>query len=374
MKVINKLIALLIFNLVFIINLSAHYDPGAYNHDWGSDQPYTETSSNWMSTIKDDVYLSQVAIPGTHDTATGVDDNKHSDSCRTQPLQATISHQLSSGVRILDLRIYLDNGIVKLRHGDLTWGCGPYIELQNVINEIEYFLDNTGAGETIIIIVKHELDGGLSQDLITKTKDIIQKSKVYKNINFQTAIDDDKKMGALRGKMIVFSRESEFNSLGSSWDALGGNGRTQDNYHVTVNWDVTYKWGFIKEHYKKTTANSTTNGAEFWFNYFNASGGSFPYFVASGHSSNGTGTARLSTGCTTGIKSCNERYADFPKVNCFIGICTYAFESMQRLFITHYKSAVPSPKRTMGIIMLDFPGKEIIETIINDNKRLGLTK
>jgi hypothetical protein len=65
---------------------------------------------------------------------------------------------------------------------------------------------------------------------------------------------------------------------------------------------------------------------------------------------------------------------NFQKGACFGSWCSYYFEGMARMFMDNYKKIVPNPKRTMGIIMLDFPGKDIIQTIINDNARLKLTK
>lgn len=65
------------------------------------------------------------------------------------------------------------------------------------------------------------------------------------------------------------------------------------------------------------TNTATSSRISFW----TGSVGSFPYFVASGKSSpNGN---RLATGLTT--PGFSNRYTDFPRVACFIGICTIAF-------------------------------------------------
>ncbi|WGS41944.1 hypothetical protein LFL97_19875 [Burkholderia sp. JSH-S8] len=91
---------------------------------------------------------------------------------------------------------------------------------------------------------------------------------------------------------------------------------------MSTNWDLhDGKWAAVKAHLN--LANSGNRGIGY-INYLSASGGSFPYFVASGHSSPNTDAPNLATGLTT--PGWNSRYPDFPRVHCFIGICTIAFE------------------------------------------------
>jgi len=85
-----------------------------------------------------------------------------------------------------------------------------------------------------------------------------------------------------------------------------------------TNWDQYDKWLDVKNFL--SSANTAGNSR---ISFWTGNTGSFPYFVASGKSSSGNGAGRLATGLTTpGFKS---YYPDFPRVACFIGICTIVF-------------------------------------------------
>ncbi|HEX4228331.1 MAG TPA: hypothetical protein VHZ07_06655 [Bryobacteraceae bacterium] len=64
------------------------------------------------------------------------------------------------------------------------------------------------------------------------------------------------------------------------------------------------------------------NDQRLYINYLSGSGGSFPYFVASGKSGPSTGGTLLLTGMTT-ITNPNTD-PDFPRVGCLLGMCSIA--------------------------------------------------
>lgn len=66
----------------------------------------------------------------------------------------------------------------------------------------------------------------------------------------------------------------------------------QDDYSVNTNWDLYDKWLKVKSHLQN--ANRNPGSSRGYINYLSASGGSFTYFISSGHMSNGTGASRLS--------------------------------------------------------------------------------
>lgn len=129
-------------------------------------------------------------------------------------------------------------------------------------------------------------------------------------------------------------------------------------YDLDTNWDLYGKWVDVKEQYQD--ANSSTEGSRnFYINFLSGSGGSFPYFVASGRSSPGTGASRLLTGLTT-LTSPNK-YPDFPRIDCFAGICSIAFEGTNILSYEYLESA---DINFAGIVYADFPGHGLIDRII----------
>ena len=107
---------------------------------------------------------------------------------------------------------------------------------------------------------------------------------------------------------------------------------------------------------------SKGNNYKFYINFLTGSEGSFPYFIASGHSSPSNGVPRSATGLTTpGWNS----YPDFPHTDCWGTLCTISFEGTnilsQRKLDNDYKG------KRVGIIMSDFPGKTLIESVIQAN-------
>jgi len=85
----------------------------------------------------------------------------------------------------------------------------------------------------------------------------------------------------------------------------------------------------------------------------------FPYFVVSGHGHPATDANRLSTGRTTPAWN---SWPDFPRVNCFLGICTIAFEGTNTLTYGGILNGYYTKR--VGIIMTDFPGWDLINRII----------
>lgn len=90
--------------------------------------------------------------------------------------------------------------------------------------------------------------------------------------------------------------------------------------------------------------------------------GSFPYFVASGKSSPSNGAPLLATGLTT--PGFSSSYPDFPRVACFIGICTIAFQGIN---ILAYNYIVSQSYSFLGIVFTDFVGESIISKTISLN-------
>src|SRR5438874_2499396 len=95
-KRIMKLSKILAFLLLFHLNIQpilAHPSPG-YSHD--SSIGYN--NSDWMGALPDQLRLSELSIPGTHDSMSF----HGGDAVQTQSMP--LSTQLESGIRVLDIR------------------------------------------------------------------------------------------------------------------------------------------------------------------------------------------------------------------------------------------------------------------------------
>lgn len=127
------------------------------------------------------------------------------------------------------------------------------------------------------------------------------------------------------------------------------------NKKMGANRDLYSKWLDIKA-FMPATNTARKSRIAFWTGH----GGSYPYFVVSGKSSM-TGS-RLATGLTTpGFKS---SYPDFPRVACFIGICTIAFEGMN---IMGYNYIVSQNLAYTGIIYTDLYGDDLLKKVVGNN-------
>ena len=76
---------------------------------------------SWMESVDGSTYLSQMSIPGTHDSAASSKDSLLCEDytfCKTQ--EKTIYEQLNGGVRFLDIRLKHIHDTFQIYHGPLT--------------------------------------------------------------------------------------------------------------------------------------------------------------------------------------------------------------------------------------------------------------
>ena len=87
--------------------------------------------SNWMSALQDNVSLSQISVPGTHDSGATVE--FPSGTAKTQNL--TIAEQLSIGVRFLDIRCRHIDDSFAIHHGPVY----QKLNFDDVLNAVYAF-------------------------------------------------------------------------------------------------------------------------------------------------------------------------------------------------------------------------------------------
>lgn len=335
----------------------------AYAHWHGAYSSSTNgfsVRSDWMNNISDSTKLSEMALPGTHDSAT-YDSNNNIE--RTQVL--SFDQQLAYGVRVFDIRIRHTSDRFALHHGPsfLNKMFGDFLQ------SVNRFLESNPS-ETVLFRLKedHRPNSNNTRSLEATLKFYLDQypSKFLKTNNLGITL------GEARGKFILLSNMVEFNAYGLRY---GDDFNIQDDYYLATNWDLYSKWEKVRNQWDSTVYRG--NSGRFYVNYLSGSGGSMPYFVASGHLNTGTSAPRLSTGRTT--PGWKYSYPDFPRVNCFIGICTIAFEGINILFHDtlqrHNEALRDLPgrhgfSRSAGIVMSDFPGSALLGNIIYNNRPL----
>ncbi len=222
--------------------LIAEFVPVGTEYDQYVD-PETLNGTNWMSGISGDRLLSEINIPGTHDTmcrnvwcyhAFG---SMYEYGALTQDL--TLEQQLSAGVRLLDLRLTnetkglnnYDENNLRLCHGsykifdlDLLYYClndeGYVITLQSVMSTVTRFL-REHPSETIIITLKSEYDNKDSDGAVVlkRIKEILQDYDRYIYME-----DRMPSLREVRGKAVVLANDKN-GVMGNSmrfWQTGGG--------------------------------------------------------------------------------------------------------------------------------------------------------
>ncbi|KEH99981.1 hypothetical protein Z954_14960 [Clostridium botulinum C/D str. BKT2873] len=344
MKIIKQITLLLLISISFLLfssNIAIAHDHPGYSHD----ENIGYENQHWMSKINGNTRLSQLSIPGTHDSMSLYG----GDSVQTQSM--SLKTQLNSGIRYLDIRCRYINKTVFSIHHDMVF---QKVMFGNVLNEAIDFL-HRNPSETILMRVKQEYSSVSNSEFNATFKSYVDRYKGWfwdnKGNNMQNPTLDD-----IRGKIVVLYDVKELN-FGLSY-AYRLN--IQDNYSVSTNWGLHNKWENVKNHLEQ--ANTSPNDDEIYLNYLSASGGSFPYFIASGHSTPGTCASRLPTGVITPVWK--NKYPDFPRINCFMGICNIAFEGTNILTTDKINNSKYS---RVGILAADFPGRGLIDSTIRLN-------
>lgn len=119
----------------------------------------------FISKIKDDVYISQLSLPGTHDSC--ANNVNFSDVSRCQ--ESSVSHQLQRGIRVFDIRLSFSNGRYPLVH--YLADCYVYsntkykLYFEYVFSIIKNFL-RKNPKEFVVLIVKE--DRGIMKNSFAK--------------------------------------------------------------------------------------------------------------------------------------------------------------------------------------------------------------
>lgn len=297
----------------------------------------------WMARLPGELSIANISIPGTHNSM-----SLHGgDHVATQTLP--LAEQLRAGIRAFDIRLKVVYNELRAYHGSF----GQNATFVDILGTMVKFLRENPT-ETLIVRIKEE--GPPLASNVSFADAVATARSPYEGYIHPWTMRPPP-LQAVRGKLIMI-RDGIYSQLFS----------VTDMWYLPTNWSLYSKWEDIKAALAYASVGWSREreggpGAR-WGHvvYLSANGGSFPYFVASGHTSNGEHAARLATGLTT--PAFTSYYPDFPRVNCAIGICTIAFEGMNVLMHDYIKVVRPA---YVGTVMADFPGPALIRTIIETN-------
>ena len=156
---------------------------------------------NWMSFLSDSIMLSEINIPGTHDSCAFRVQLSFFSRCQKE----TIIEQLNSGIRFLDIRVEKDGDKLKLVH-DIADCKNPSntrekLYLDSVINDCKSFLSNNPS-ETILLSYKRD-DGANQEDTFdTFFENYLNNNPIWYKENRVPVLKE------VRGKIVLLNRDN----------------------------------------------------------------------------------------------------------------------------------------------------------------------
>ena len=167
----------------------------------------TVTSTNWMSALPDNIPVTDLNIPGTHDTGTCRMEYRTVTEFDAQCQRLYVDDQLAAGVRYFDLRCHdiVDiNGVSspKLNHtDDCVDRNGKILTADDVLTYVRSFLtDEASKNETVILQISRQGDAN-ARAIFEYWKQVVYDHPDWFYIG--THVPD---LGEVRGKILLLSK------------------------------------------------------------------------------------------------------------------------------------------------------------------------
>ena len=175
-------------------------------------------AADWMGALADSRYLSQLTIPGTHDTC-----SRYGGPI-TQTQTLAVPDQLAAGTRFLDMRCRLINGVFAIHHGPFF----QQIFFGDVLNFCQAFLAQH-PGETVLMRVKQEYSTASDADF-----DAVFAGYQANWAGLFWAEDRIPQLGEVRGRVVVLADNSGL--PGIPWG--GGSTDIEDDYDIGTIFEI----------------------------------------------------------------------------------------------------------------------------------------
>ncbi len=225
-----------------------------------------------MSKIADKTPVSQLTIPGTHDSATYNYSGLLAGFVVTQDLD--LETQLDYGVRFLDIRARVIEDVLAIHHSNFFLN----MFLGNVLNACREFL-NDNPSETIFMSVKKDYndeDSTLSFEGAFLSH--YYNAPEYKDLWYKTTIGKTfPTMGEVRGKIVLMSRSGLDSSLGIDFhigdnktDILSVNNYLKLYYEDLYKPESNDKVKAVSSHLKNAQSYLKSNNDALWVTFTSA--------------------------------------------------------------------------------------------------------
>lgn len=272
--------------------------------------------ANWMKDLSDSAKLTELSIPGTHDSGTchtygDIEPQTSFTACQ----QYYIREQLAAGARFFDIRMGID-GVSELdpyiNHGGTVCETenGLTLQLSQVISYFRRFLD-ANPSEFVIMLASHS--GGDTKNQANSLHKYIEQ---YPDLFYIQADNTIPTVGELRGKIYLMHRLN-----------LEGTGYGETDLGVNLS-----SWGsydYATSDHNPVQISSPNFGKVFVQDRYDTNAeGKFPYIVATMDAADAGSRDALYinyTSCTknnpfTAARNVNNRlYYEAPLYNHFLG-------------------------------------------------------
>ena len=259
---------------------------------------------NWMKEIPDNIKISELTIPGTHDSCTyqikglGI---LVSFAAKTQSWN--LEEQMKAGLRYFDIRLRSYNNTLHCFHGPIDLGQ----TFDSILKTSSSFI-NANKSEGLIMQIVSEYD---DKDCTKSMEQMYQEyTKGYKNMIIEYNNEKIPTMGEIRGKLFFIK-------------IMKGSTSHISHFHIQNSWScntiqqIGKKIKKIRTQFQRATVSKENRTGDFFLNYLSSSS---DYIMMSP---------------LAAAKKCNKIAFDY--------------------------------KGRMGIVLADFPGEGLIEYLILQN-------
>ena len=197
----------------------------------------SSSKANWITSfnLNDNLYISQLSLPGAHDAAT---ETLSIGKCQDKDLAGL----WDAGVRVFDLRPTDGNGC-PIYHGVLSTGINLTQALTTITGRLQ-----SNPQEFAIVLMRNENDKGSTDNWKTRVTSVMNSFSSY-----VIPFNNNLRLGDVRGKVIVLSRDYFADGY-----TIGGWGGEPQIYEVLPNGDGAFRF-HVQDYYEVKNATTKQN-------------------------------------------------------------------------------------------------------------------
>jgi len=215
--------------------------------------------SRWVTDLHDELHVSQLCIPGTHDSG-AMHGSALGAACQSVPIDV----QLKLGIRALDIRCHHYKDSFHIYHGIVD----QKLTFDDVLNMVTAFFGH-GSREVVYMLIKEE---GSAKDC-TRSFESTFRDKYWNRrpglfwdpATADPANHQNPKLGLTRGRIVVIQNFDSPQTFGIRFKS--GMVALQDNYDIGLG-RIDLKCAAIRKHLDLSNANKQSG--KIYINFFSA--------------------------------------------------------------------------------------------------------